>query len=998
MKMNLTVHHICPEKSFQHERIVGSSGPLLRLHAVLRSPNTFTVTAMFKSALRLSPLVLLPPCLLFLSCGTQRSGPQLVIPAGRHGLVHGGQQPVTGATIQLYAVGTTGDGSASTPLLSPAPVTDAQGGFNISSTYTCPSPSSLVYIVASGGNPGLAPGTNNAALSLMAALGPCGNLSPSTFILINELTTVATVYALAPYMTSPSAIGSNAGDAAALAAAFTLASQFANTTTGTTPGTGVPAGTIVPVEQINTIGNIIASCINSPGGTSGDNTPCGTLFSLTTPPGLIPATNTATALLHLANDPTLNTASLYNLVTPGAPFQPSLPQVPADLSVRLTVPSGFTASTMELDFPATRVGYGSGPTSPTETVTFTNNTATPVGVNIAAMAYGGAAISGANPLDFLTHSGLQTCPTPVMPGATCTLQFVFAPLAIGARSAYVTVTNTSANPVISILMTGMGLEANAGPAYLNPASLNLTTSGSPANLTLTNSGTLPLTIDGISISNDPTSGQPAFSQTNTCGNSVAPQATCTIAVTALSTTQPYSTGILTVGDDANAGPQTAALSYSNGFSGPIKFDFGSRSLGTQGTGPLDFVPPGLPGLYNLTLTGPNATDFSFQSDSSSQSSSCLTSRIGPYCGPVIYFTPSALGLRTATLNLNGVPYGGVIGVGLTTGMHFSVLQQFGGDLAPSSVDFGFAIIGHTSPTTVFNIVNTGTVPITFNAPMLSGPNPSDFNAVSNCTTLAPNGTCTLSITASPTQPVNQFATLTLMDSTAAVQQTLSLKVVGINPPPVANPSNLTFAYTPLGAVSAPQSFTVTSFNNDPVSALVVDGQFLPFFVTQGGSCSVTPCQISVVFAPTTANTATSGGDTSYGNLLVTDLLSGQGALVSLSGSLQPPPPPTTTASISPGLLSFSPQAVGTTSMTQNIAITNTGSQPLINQISLTGNNPQDYILTNPCPGTIAVGGFCNLTVAFSPTATGLRSANVQITANTSNFVSPIPISITGTGQ
>jgi hypothetical protein len=161
---------------------------------------------------------------------------------------------------------------------------------------------------------------------------------------------------------------------------------------------------------------------------------------------------------------------------------------------------------------------------------------------------------------------------------------------------------------------------------------------------------------------------------------------------------------------------------------------------------------------------------------------------------------------------------------------------------------------------------------------------------------------------------------------------------------------------------------------------------------------VTPCQISVVFAPTTANTATSGGDTSYGNLLVTDLLSGQGALVSLSGSLQPPPPPTTTASISPGLLSFSPQAVGTTSMTQNIAITNTGSQPLINQISLTGNNPQDYILTNPCPGTIAVGGFCNLTVAFSPTATGLRSANVQITANTSNFVSPIPISITGTGQ
>jgi len=956
---------------------------------------------MFKSAFRISPLVVLPLCLLLFSCGTQRNSPQLIVPAGRQGLVHGGQQPVTGATIQLYAVGTSGDGSAATPLLSPAAVSDANGGFNISGTYTCPSPSSLVYIVASGGNPGLPSGTNNAALSLMAALGPCGNLSPSTFIFIDELTTVAAVYALAPYMTSPSAIGSASGDATALASAFTLASYFANTTTGATPGTGVPVGTIVPVAQINTIGDILAACVNSAGGVSGDSTPCGMLFSLTTPTGLTPATDTITALLHLANNPTLNTTSLFNLVTPGAPFQPTQAQVPPDLSVRLTVPSGFTASTSELDFPATRVGYGSGPSSPRQTVTFTNNTATPVGINIAAISYGGAAISGANPLDFLNNSNLESCPTPVMPGATCTLQFVFAPLAIGARSAYVTVTNTSANPVISILMTGVGLEANAGPAYLNPASLNLTASGSPMSATLSNnSSTLALTIDGISISNDPTSGQPAFTQTNNCGTSLAPQATCTIAVTALATTQPYSTGVLTVGDDANAGPQTVALSYSNGFSGPVIFDFGSRSLGTQGTAPLDFNPPGYPsGSDSLSLTGPDATDFSFLPGSSSQSSSCPVSRLSPSCGAVIYFSPSALGLRTATLNVNGTPYRGVIGVGLPAGLHFSVLQQFGGGLAPSSVDFGFAIIGHTSPATVVNIVNTGTVPITFNAPVLSGPNPSDFNAVSNCTTLAPNGTCSLSITASPTQPINRFATLTLTESTTTAQQAFSLKVLGINPPPVANPNTLSFAYTPLGSVSASQSFTVTSFNNDPVIVQVVDEQFLPFFLTQGSSCSVTPCQISVAFAPTAANTASSGGGSSYGNILVTDLLSGQGALVSAAGSLQPPPPPPppTTLSISPGSLTFPAQSVGTTSMGQDVAVTNTGNQPLVvNQVSLAGANPADYDLIGTIPSTVPVGGYFTFTVVFGPTATGTRTANVQILSNASS--SPDFILITGTGQ
>jgi trimeric autotransporter adhesin len=954
---------------------------------------------MLKSAFRRSPLALLSLSLLLSSCSTQRNGPQLIVPAGKHGLVHGGQQPVTGATIQLYAVGTAGDGSASTPLLSPAPVTDANGGFNISGTYNCPSSSSLVYIVATGGNPGLAPGTNNAALSLMAALGPCGNLSPSTFIFINELTTVAAVYALAPYMTSPPAVGSSPGDAAALAGAFTLASQLANTGTGTTPGTGVPVGTSVPVVQINTIGDILAACINSPGGTAGDKTACGMLFSLTTPPGLTPATNTASALLHLANDPTLNTAALYSLVTPSAPFQPTQPQVPPDLSVRLTVPSGFTVSTSELDFPATRISYGSS-LAP-QTVTFTNNTAVPVGVDIANIL-SESTVSGADRYDFRIAnftSGLQGCPTPVLPGATCSISLNFIPLATGPRSAYLAVNNTSSNSVIWILLTGVGLEANAGQAYLSPTSLNLTTPASPLTTTLTNSGTTALTIDGISISNDPTSGQPAFTQTNNCGTSLAPQATCTITVTALSTTQPYSTGVLTVASDSAYGPQTANLSYSNGFSGPVVFNFGSRSVGTQGTGPLNFVPPGYPGLNTLSLTGPDAADFSFQSGSSSQSSSCTTSRLNPSCGTIVYFTPSALGTRTVTLNVNGAPYAGLIGVGLPPGLHFF--------LTPSSVDLGYIQIGQASPATGLSIINTGTVPITFNAPAFSGPNPSEFTAVSHCTTLAPNGTCGINITASPTQPTNRFATLTVTESTATMQQTVSLRVLGLTPGPVVNPTTFAFGYTLLGTTSATQSFTVTGFKNDPVTVQVADssGRVIgssgsPFVVTQGSSCASTPCTVSVVFAPTAANTVPTDLYSSSGGIVISDLFSSQVTFVPLSGlhDLATPPPPTT-VSIDSHSLTFGPQTVGSTSSGQTLTLTNTGNQILDVAIFITGANPGDYVLSNPCTQLAAVGqGFntCTFFVQFSPTATGTRTANVQIISNTPS--SPDLISLTGTGQ
>jgi len=110
------------------------------------------------------------------------------------GVVHGGQQPITGATIQLWAAGTTADESAATPLISSAPVTGSAGQFSITGLYTCPTIQSEVYLTATGGNPGLAPGTNNTASVLVSALGPCGNLTSATHIVINEASTIGSIY------------------------------------------------------------------------------------------------------------------------------------------------------------------------------------------------------------------------------------------------------------------------------------------------------------------------------------------------------------------------------------------------------------------------------------------------------------------------------------------------------------------------------------------------------------------------------------------------------------------------------------------------------------------------------------------------------------------------------------------------------------------------------------------------------------------------------------
>lgn len=116
--------------------------------------------------------------------------------------------------------------------------------------------------------------------------------------------------------------------------------------------------------------------------------------------------------------------------------------------------------------------------------------------------------------------------------------------------------------------------------------------------------------------------------------------------------------------------------------------------------------------------------------------------------------------------------------------------------------------------------------------------------------------------------------------------------------------------------------------------------------------------------------------------------------------MQPPPPlpPPTTVTTDSASLTFDPQTVGTISSGQTITVTNTGNQPFVMSVSLTGDNPGDYALSNPCSQLAAAGqGFntCTFFIQFSPTATGTRTANVQITGNIS---SPILIPLTGTGQ
>lgn len=285
------------------------------------------------------------------------------------GKVHGGQQPLVGAHVFLFAANTSGWGGKSVSLLKnvngsttldgdPDDVkqgdyyvtTGTDGGFTITGDYTCTA-GQQVYLYAVGGNPSYPSGSSNSAAGLLAALGTCpstDSFSSSTYVFMDEVSTIATAYALAGFATDAVHVADDEGvngNAYAIQAKAGMANAFANVTnleslsTGTALAT-TPAGNgTVPQTTINTLANILAACINSTGPNS---TGCATIFNNIKSGGATgtTATDTATAAIYIAQHPGTSVAALYGNATASGPFQPSLAGQPNDFTIGITFTSG----------------------------------------------------------------------------------------------------------------------------------------------------------------------------------------------------------------------------------------------------------------------------------------------------------------------------------------------------------------------------------------------------------------------------------------------------------------------------------------------------------------------------------------------------------------------------------------------------------------------------------------------------------------------------------
>jgi hypothetical protein len=250
---------------------------------------------------------------------------------GFSGKAMAGKLPLIGASVQLYAAGTGGNGSSATALLTGALTTDANGAFTVAAGYACPLATAQTYVVARGGSAGSA--ASNSATVLMTALGACNQAAAK--VVVNEVSTVASAYALSQFFSSGANLGASATNSAGLANAIATAVALADVSAGTSPGPTFAANGSSPATKIDSVANLLDTCVVS----TASGSACTALFAATATAAATPS-NTLDAALGLVRNPALSVASRFTLSGGSTAFAPVLAAAPSDWTLFVNYTGG----------------------------------------------------------------------------------------------------------------------------------------------------------------------------------------------------------------------------------------------------------------------------------------------------------------------------------------------------------------------------------------------------------------------------------------------------------------------------------------------------------------------------------------------------------------------------------------------------------------------------------------------------------------------------------
>ncbi|HWE26798.1 MAG TPA: choice-of-anchor D domain-containing protein, partial [Polyangia bacterium] len=300
----------------------------------------------------------------------------------------------------------------------------------------------------------------------------------------------------------------------------------------------------------------------------------------------------------------------------------------------------------------------------------------------------------------------------------------------------------------------------------------------------------------------------------------------------------------------------------------------------------------------------------------------------------------------------------------------------------TSFDFGTVVQGTTSAQTTFTISNGGSAASGMLAAKFAGSDAAAFALLADqCSghALAPQASCTISVTVQPTSTGSMSATLTVGDPTGdSVGVGFSATAVAPGALSIV-PVQQDFGAVLVAATSSDLSFTVSNgggASTGTLTAALSGSDGTQFSITSDG-CSTkklmpsASCVIQVHFAPQSAGFKSAS--------LTVSGTPGGVAAANLSGT-----------ALSPAVLTLTPPTQSFGAVVQNdnssditFTVGNSGggdSGPVA--ISLTGSNASEFsFVQGNCNAKIVGGGSCSFTVRFSPTSAGAgKTATLQVNA------------------
>jgi hypothetical protein len=406
-----------------------------------------------------------------------------------------------------------------------------------------------------------------------------------------------------------------------------------------------------------------------------------------------------------------------------------------------------------------------------------NVASAPVSVTVAdigkqAVSLSSITLSGTNASQY---SQTNTCGGSVAAGGSCTINVVFKPTAAGAASATLNV-NLAGGSVQSVSLTGTGIV----PTYtVSPSSLAF---GSQAKgvasasmpITVSNTGAVALPITSIALAG----ANPAqFSQSNSCGSSIAIGGSCTINAVFKPTTTGSKSATVSVNTGEGAGTQSVTLTGTGVVPAytvsPSSLAFGDEVKGVASASmPITVSNTGAVALpiTSIALVGANPGQFS-------QSNNCGSSiAIGGSCTINAIFSPSATGSLSATVNVNAGEGAGTQSVALTgTGVSPSYTYT----VSPTSLAFGSEALNVASAAMTATVTNTGNAVLPITSLTLTGTNAAQFQQSNTCgSSVAIGGNCTISAVFKPTRKGSMSATVSIKAGDGAGTQTVALTGTG----------------------------------------------------------------------------------------------------------------------------------------------------------------------------------------------------------------------------